>query len=158
MNAVEIHDTEHSITYCQCDRHTMPLDDFVYVVLDVAKWDKAWSNDKVKYLPADLSELLNDDLGGHAFNRSVSRINALGSYLEKDSEIWGSVLGSGFEIPVTMDDGRHRYWLAREMNLPFFVAAVAVKYLDLLNKMDVQYHTTYSKVFDPSKWTEWSCR
>ncbi|HCG5600871.1 hypothetical protein ACEV74_23975 [Vibrio parahaemolyticus] len=146
-----------NVKFTRCDKATMPLENFVYVLVDTKKWDNTWKADTIKYIPRNLNELFDTALLSpeKAIFKAKDKISALKEYLEKDGCIWSPAFSIDFEIPLSFSDGRHRFCLIRELGLPFFPVAVEEKHLDRLNQMDVLYSRDISITYDPLKWEQW---
>jgi hypothetical protein len=137
------------IQFKHCDKATCPLESFVYVLIDTQKLENVWKKDTVNYIPQDLSELLESDFNPvHAYTKSQNKISMAKQHLENDQSIWSPVIMAYGNDMVAFDDGRHRFCLIRELGLPFFTAAVAIKLLVALDEADVLYHSARSTVFD----------
>ncbi|MFW1480272.1 hypothetical protein ACEWA0_22775 [Vibrio parahaemolyticus] len=146
-----------NVNFTRCDRATMPLEDFVYVLVDTEKWDNTWKADTIRYLPRNLNDLFDTALLSPeaAIFKAKAKISELKHYLESDGCIWSPTFSIDFEIPLSFSDGRHRFWLIRELGLPFFPVAVEKRHLDRLNQMDVLYSPDISTTYDPFKWEQW---
>ncbi|KFI09154.1 hypothetical protein IX95_25905 [Vibrio sp. B183] len=150
---------DNDITFSHCDKNTMPLEPFAYVLIDTKKWDQAWQADAIRYLPRHLTDLyFNEQLWspGDAIAKARDKIGSIRQYLEQDRQIWCPVFTPDVDLPLSIGDGRHRYWVVRDLALPYFPAAVETRYLNRLLNMDVLYHPGHSDVFDPYQWQEWA--
>lgn len=146
------------VTFSHCDRKSMPLDEFCYVLVDTKKWDQNWKRDEFRYLPRKLEDIHSNCLLSSpraAYTKALDKISNLKEYLECDGKIWSPVLSPYMDAPMSIDDGRHRFWLIRELGIPFFTAAVAKKHLHRLQELDVTLGQEPIAFFDPFKWEEW---
>jgi len=161
-NLTITYESEKEVTFEHCPVESMPMEEFCYVVLDTKKWNEIWRKDVFRYLPEDITELLENEflnLPVHALQKAHSKIRRVLQYLEEDNEIWSPVIETDIESVLSLADGRHRYWVIRNLNIPFFTAAIAVKHLPRLIECDVIYkNTELSQTFDPFTRPEWDDR
>ena len=135
---------EHSeeVRFVHSDPLEACLPDFTYVAIDVGRYDSWWKeNHRESYIPENLDEILSySDLVNPSvqYRKSVSKtsdlIDAYNSKMKID--LVCPVLTEHFP---SLQQGRHRFWFARHVKLPFIIVAVHARALKTLIDQDLIY-------------------
>ncbi|MHA7229401.1 hypothetical protein ACVT98_09270 [Vibrio campbellii] len=129
-----------------CFVHSNPIEvclpDFTYAALDVDKYDSWWgANHSESYIPRDLDEILDSPYliqPSLQYKKSKTKTTRL-------VENYNSSVKFEFICPVltehfpSLQQGRHRFWFARYLELPFVVVAVSAQALKYLIEHDLIY-------------------
>ena len=106
-----------TITFTEGDSSSKPLEPFKYAMVDVKKWDRWWqSSDIFDYLPRNLEDL--PDFLKQDPLKAATRFGRIKQKIAEHGEFNSIVVRSakGMEHP-RVDDGRHRFWIARDLQM-----------------------------------------
>ncbi|MCD9462645.1 hypothetical protein CJF25_06505 [Photobacterium phosphoreum] len=138
-------DFEFNIRFVHSDPIEACLPDFTYVAVDVEKYDIWWQRDCfISYIPRDLEDILyNSNLFQPSLQYSKS-INKTASLVQslKSHESFDFICPVLTEHYPSLQQGRHRFWLARELKLPFVVVSANARAINQLNRLGLLYSRT----------------
>jgi hypothetical protein len=143
-------DHPEEVRFIHSDPIEACLPHFTYAAIDVSKYDSWWAeNHRHSYIPEDLDEILTySDLTDPSLQhrKSISKtrklIDAYNSNMKID--LVCPVLTEHFP---SLQQGRHRFWFARHMKLPFLIVAVHGRALRTLVESGLLYSSSLRSKF-----------
>jgi hypothetical protein len=122
------------VTFIEADNGSLPQVPYEYLMIHTSLWDEEWKKDQMNYLPSDLDKIpffRESDI-----NYSDNKIKKLTNKVINE----GIINSPSFnDAPpgarLTIADGRHRFYLLRQLGIDAFPAAVPVSIIDRLNNL-----------------------
>lgn len=122
------------ITFIEADEASIPLEDFGYFMIDTEKLDQYWQSNITQYLPRNLIDL--PEWREDCFTKGGKKLRKLISNIKEHGVIYSPLLSAPPTLHGAPDiyDGRHRFWIIRDLGIPAFPAAIPLNRVNIMQK------------------------